>query len=109
MSENNRRAKYYELTAGGGNGCERRPGLEPPGSCNRRCSQGATGGSMKLLSSIRTFLAFVFHRPRMEQEMEEDLRSHLRSRADDLESEGLSRAETERRARIDFGGYQGYK
>ena len=43
---------------------------------------------MKLSSSVRLFLAFVLHRPRIEREMEEELRSHLQSRADDLERQG---------------------
>jgi putative ABC transport system permease protein len=64
---------------------------------------------MKRLASIRTLLDFLYRRPRVEQEMEEELRSHLRSRADDLERQGLSRAEAERQARIEFGSYQGYK
>ncbi|MGH9430178.1 MAG: ADOP family duplicated permease [Terriglobia bacterium] len=64
---------------------------------------------MKLLSSIRTVLAFLFRRPRIEREMEEELRSHLQSRADDLERQGLSRAEAERQARVEFGGYQRYR
>ncbi|MGH9435899.1 MAG: ADOP family duplicated permease, partial [Terriglobia bacterium] len=64
---------------------------------------------MSLLSSIRTVLAFVFRRRRVEREMEEELRSHLRSRADDLERQGLPRAEAERQARVEFGGYQRYK
>jgi len=37
-------------------------------------------------------------------EMEEELRSHVQHRADDLERSGLDRAEAERRARIEFGG-----
>src|SRR5438552_1981959 len=41
--------------------------------------------------------------------MEEELRSHLQARTDDLEHQGLSRAEAERQARIEFGGYQRYK
>ena len=41
--------------------------------------------------------------------MEEELRSHLQIRADDLERSGLSRAEAERQARLEFGGYQRYK
>jgi hypothetical protein len=64
---------------------------------------------MKVLSSIRTILEFVFHRPRVEREMEEELRSHLQSRANDLEYRGLSRTEAKRQARIEFGGYQRYK
>jgi predicted permease len=41
--------------------------------------------------------------------MEEELRSHLASRADDLERQGVSRAEAERQARLEFGGYERYK
>ncbi|HEV2417468.1 MAG TPA: ABC transporter permease [Terriglobia bacterium] len=64
---------------------------------------------MSMFSSIRTFLDFVFTRRRVEREMEEELRSHLQIRADDLERRGLSRAEAERQARVEFGGYQRYK
>ncbi|HEV2499752.1 MAG TPA: ABC transporter permease [Terriglobia bacterium] len=64
---------------------------------------------MSMFSSIRTFLGFVFTRSRAEREMEEELRSHLQIRADDLERRGLSRAEAERQARVEFGGYQRYK
>lgn len=63
---------------------------------------------MKIVSSVRTLAAFVFRRPQVEREMEEELRSHLQSRADDLERSGLSRADAERQARIEFGGYQRY-
>ncbi len=38
--------------------------------------------------------------------MEEELRSHIQHRADDLERSGLNRAEAERRARIEFGGHE---
>ena len=41
--------------------------------------------------------------------MEEELRSHIEHRADDLERSGLDRAEAERRARIEFGGYERYR
>jgi predicted permease len=64
---------------------------------------------MKLLYSLRAFLAFVFRRPGVEQEMDEELRSHLQIRADDLARQGLSRAEAERQARLEFGGYERYK
>jgi putative ABC transport system permease protein len=64
---------------------------------------------MKLLSSLRTFLDFVFRRPRVEQEMDEELRSHLQTRTDDLERKGFSRAEAERQARVEFGGFERYK
>ena len=64
---------------------------------------------MKLLSSFRTILEFALRRTRVEREMEEELRSHLQIRADDLERRGYARAEAERRARLEFGGYEGYK
>jgi predicted permease len=41
--------------------------------------------------------------------MEEELRSHIAHRADDLERSGLNRAEAERCARIEFGGREKYK
>jgi putative ABC transport system permease protein len=64
---------------------------------------------MSILSSIRRILDLLLCRLRVEREMEEELRSHLRSRADDLERQGFPRAEAERQARIEFGGYQRYK
>jgi predicted permease len=41
--------------------------------------------------------------------MEEELRSHIQHRADDLERSGLDRAGAERRARIEFGGRERLK
>ncbi len=64
---------------------------------------------MKLVSWVGTFLSFLLHRTQVERDMEEELRSHLERRADDLERQGLSRAEAERQARIEFGGYERYK
>ena len=105
-SENNRRAKFYELTAAG-----RKRLREETDNWNRlvdghwfraRC---ATGGSMKLLDSLRFRIATLLPAfRRSNAEMEEELRSHIQHRADDLERSGLDRAEAERRARIEFGG-----
>jgi putative ABC transport system permease protein len=64
---------------------------------------------MGLLSFIRTLRDFVFRRSRIEREMDEEFRSHIKLRAAELERQGLSRPEAERRARIEFGGYQKYK
>ncbi len=64
---------------------------------------------MKLLDSLRFCIANLFQRSQVNAEMDEELRSHLQHRADDLERSGLSRAEAERRARIEFGGYQRFK
>ncbi len=64
---------------------------------------------MKLLDSIRYRIAALFQRSPKNEEMEEELRSHMQHRADDLERGGLSRAEAERRARVEFGGYERYR
>src|SRR5437879_1198968 len=45
----------------------------------------------------------------MNADLDEELRSHVQHRADDLERSGLTRAEAERRARIEFGGHVRYK
>jgi predicted permease len=64
---------------------------------------------MSLFTSFRSLVSTLFHRSQINVEMEEELRSHIQHRADDLERSGLPRAEAERRARIEFGGYQQYK
>lgn len=69
---------------------------------------------MKLLAYIRSLAAELFHRSpfyrsQMDAEMEEELRSHIQHRSDDLERSGLNRAEAERRARIEFGGYEKFR
>lgn len=64
---------------------------------------------MNLLSYLRSLAATLFHRSSMEQEMEEELRLHIQTRADDLEHSGLRRDQAERQARIEFGGYERYK
>src|SRR5215472_4371514 len=65
---------------------------------------------MKLLNSLRSISSTLFHRSRVERDMDEELRSHIANRANDLmRTAGFSHAEAERRARIEFGGYQKYK
>lgn len=61
---------------------------------------------MSIWSSLRTIGEFVFRRPQVERELEEELRAHLRRQADELERQGFSRAEAERQARIEFGGHE---
>jgi len=58
---------------------------------------------MSLPSYLRSVAAKFFHRSLLADEMEEELRSHIQHRADDLERSGMPRAEAERRARIEFG------
>ena len=64
---------------------------------------------MNFLDSIRFRIATLFDRSRINAELEEELRSHVEHRADDLERSGMNRAEAERRARIEFGGREKYK
>jgi predicted permease len=64
---------------------------------------------MKFMAYFRSVALKVLHRSQVENDMDEELRSHIQNRADDLECSGLSCAEAERRARMEFGGYQKYK
>jgi predicted permease len=64
---------------------------------------------MRLFDSLRSFASNLLHRSETDREIDEELRSHIQHRADDLERGGLPRPEAERRARIEFGGYQRLK
>ncbi len=64
---------------------------------------------MKLPDSLRAFARALFHRSTTGDEMEAELHSHIQHRADDLQRSGLSRTEAERRARLEFGGFQRFK
>ncbi|HMF94204.1 MAG TPA: ABC transporter permease [Vicinamibacterales bacterium] len=61
------------------------------------------------LRALARSAAALFHRSRVEDEMDEELRSHIQHRADDLERSGIDRAAAERRARLEFGGHQRFK
>src|ERR1035438_857909 len=67
------------------------------------------GEKMGLLNSMRFRITSPFQHAQMNAEMEEELRSHIAHRADDLVRSGLDRALAERRARIEFGGREKYK
>ncbi len=64
---------------------------------------------MRLSAYFRFVVARVFHRSQIGDDMEDELRSHIQHRADDLERSGLDRAEAERRAAIEFGGHVRFK
>jgi hypothetical protein len=64
---------------------------------------------VKVIDSLRVRLTALFRQSRINAEMEEELRSHIQHRADDLERSGLDRATAERRARIEFGGQERFK
>jgi predicted permease len=64
---------------------------------------------MSFFAYLRSLAAKFLHSSQTSKEMEEELLSHIQHRADDLERSGLTRAEAERRARIEFGGREKYK
>ena len=64
---------------------------------------------MKPLAWLRSVAGKFFHRSQTANDMDEELRTHIQLRAEDLERSGLSRTEAERRARIEFGGYERYR
>ena len=64
---------------------------------------------MRFLAYFRSVAAKLLYRPQVEDDMEQELRSHIHHRADDLEHSGMNRIEAERRARIEFGGHARFK
>jgi len=64
---------------------------------------------MKIVAQLRSFLSALFHRSRFRDEIDEELQAHIQDRAHDLEHTGLSHVEAERRARVEFGGYEKFK
>ena len=64
---------------------------------------------MRIFASLRSFIGALLHRSLVENEREEELRRHIHDRAHDFERWGVPRAEAERRARPEFGGYQKFK
>jgi len=64
---------------------------------------------MRIFASLHSVISALFHRSLVENEIEEGLRAHIQARANDLERSGVPHSEAERRARLEFGGYQKYK
>src|SRR6266545_7009350 len=57
-----------------------------------------------MLDRLRSFATGLLHRHRVEDAMADEMRFHLDAYADDLVAAGLSPADAERRARLEFGG-----
>ncbi|HSQ32464.1 MAG TPA: ABC transporter permease [Gemmatimonadaceae bacterium] len=62
-----------------------------------------------LLRRLRAIARRVVSRRAFERDMDEEFRSHIVHRADDLEQRGLSRVSAERTARIEFGSTDWHK
>jgi len=61
---------------------------------------------MTLWARFRSWLSATWQRPRMESEMDAELRFHLEAYAEDLIRGGVPRQEALRRARLEFGGLE---
>ena len=64
---------------------------------------------MRIAAWVRSVMAKLFRRDAVAEELAEELRAHIALRADDLERQGLSRAEVERQARIEFGSVERFR
>ena len=62
-----------------------------------------------MLAYLRSLTFRFLHRDALERELEDELRSHVLHRADDLERAGLDRGAAERQARVEFGGHARFK
>src|SRR5882724_191341 len=64
---------------------------------------------MTLWIRLRSWIRSTLYRPRMESEMEMELRFHVDAYTEDLVRQGIPRAEAARRARIEFGAIENTK
>ena len=64
---------------------------------------------MGLMSWWRATIAGLTRRKRVEEEMDEEIRGHIRERAEDLKRAGVPREEAQRRAKIEFGAVERFK
>lgn len=62
-----------------------------------------------MLVRLRSFARMIFRRSRWEEETRDEIRFHIEQRAEDLVRSGLPRDEALRRARLEFGGVEGYR
>src|SRR5437868_9680419 len=58
---------------------------------------------MRVTGYFRSLVSRFFRRAQTELELEDELQSHMQMRVGDLERSGLTRAEAQRRARLEFG------
>jgi len=64
---------------------------------------------MKLPAYLRSLVSRFFHRAKIESDLKEELRAHIQLRTEELERLGLSSADAERQARIEFGSTEKFK
>ena len=114
-SQNNRRAKFYSLTACRAQAAPRRAhelGADRrrhDGRVARDAGVAVIAAILALIGRARIALRHMVGRRALEREMDVEFRSHIAHRADDLERRGLSREVAERAARVEFGGVEAQK
>jgi hypothetical protein len=64
---------------------------------------------MSAFAALRSWMRGVFHRSRVEQRMDDELRFHIESYVEDLVRSGVAPEEAHRRARVEFGGVEARK
>ena len=64
---------------------------------------------MSLFTYLSSLGSRFLQRDALERELDDELRSHIAHRADDLERLGLDRAAAQRQARLEFGGHARFK
>jgi hypothetical protein len=64
---------------------------------------------MQLFHRLKRAFASVIARTRFERDLHDELREHVRQRADDLQRTGLSPSDALRHARLEFGALEKYK
>src|SRR6185503_14068923 len=105
-TENNRRAKYYRLTAAGRwpakSGAGRRSLRASPPSCGTR-EMNAPRDLIRRLRSVSTRLFAVFRTSRIEDDVDAEVQSHLAMRAELLAARGMPPEQVQREARRLFG------
>lgn len=62
-----------------------------------------------MIAYLKSLGARFIHRAKTERDLDEELRSHIQLRADELERSGLSRASAMRRAQIEFGSAEKFR
>jgi putative ABC transport system permease protein len=62
-----------------------------------------------MFAQVRSLWRALFHRAQFEHDLDDEMRSHIENRADDLAQSGLPREEALRRARVEFGCAEAYQ
>ena len=97
VSENNRKARFYSLTAKG------REQLAEKTSEWERLTQGNGIDFGRERRTERRGGIGMFRRKRSKDDFAEEIKAHLELEADELKHEGVSEDEARRKARVEFG------